>query len=294
MKRSSTLLLIVAGWSLFTIALAVWWAIFAYGLVEELQRVAPQGADLLARRQRMLIYEGATLVVLLVAGGLALGSYVWREASRNRQLKDFFAAFSHDLKTPIASVRLQAESLQEDLRGQDTAKLADRLRRDTVRLELQLENSLFLANLEELGQLHMEPVTLDQAVRSLRQSWPDLEIQQQGEGVLQADPRALDTVLKNLVMNATQHGKATAITLSLQPAREGRVELTVADNGLGFQGRREVMGRPFARHGPSSGSGIGLYLVQSLMRRMQGQADFDKAAADRGFIVGLNLPGSLQ
>jgi len=60
-----------------------------------------------------------------------------------RRWKDFFAAFTHDAKTALASLRLQAESLREDFAGAEPSPLLDRLLSDTLRLQLQLGEFAF-------------------------------------------------------------------------------------------------------------------------------------------------------
>src|SRR3989344_8865891 len=109
--------LIVAGWLAFSVALAGWWVIFAYRFISAAMRHDLADSVSLEAKQRMLVYEGVSLIVCLIAGGIALAYYVLREHKRNEQIRQFFAAFTHDLKTPIASLRLQAESLGEDLAG---------------------------------------------------------------------------------------------------------------------------------------------------------------------------------
>ena len=63
----------------------------------------------------MLVLEGTTLVGMLVAGGVALLGAIRREQRRRRDMRAFFMAFTHDLKTSLTSLRLQAEALREDL-----------------------------------------------------------------------------------------------------------------------------------------------------------------------------------
>ena len=74
----------------------------------------PDGAQI-GRVTRMLVLEGAMLVGMLVAGGVALLVAIRQEQRRRRDLRSFFMAFTHDLKTSLTSLRLQAEALREDV-----------------------------------------------------------------------------------------------------------------------------------------------------------------------------------
>src|ERR1700737_3004770 len=104
----------------------------------------------------MLLWGGGILILSLIGGGLALFYYARREQKRHAQVEEFFAAFTHDAKTALASLRLQAESLREDFGNAEHSPLLDRLLGDTLRLQLQLENSLFLVNLTR-GAFFLEP-----------------------------------------------------------------------------------------------------------------------------------------
>jgi signal transduction histidine kinase len=234
----------------------------------------------------MLLWEGGILIASLVGGGLALFYYARREQKRHRQVEEFFAAFTHDAKTALASLRLQAESLKEDL-GANPSPLLDRLLQDTLRLQLQLENSLLLVNLPT-GRLLNEPVRVGHLVDTLRYHWPDLAIIERGEGVVRGDTRALESVLMNLIHNAVKHGEATEIRITAEPRGSGRIVLRVADNGKGFAGDFKQLGQLFVRHARGSGSGVGLYISSQLAKRMNATLSF-APGADSGFVAELNL-----
>src|SRR5438132_12943730 len=146
---------------------------------------------------QMLLWEGGILIASLLGGGLALFYYARREQKRHAQVEEFFAAFTHDAKTALASLRLQAESLREDL-GANPNPLLDRLLQDTLRLQLQLENSLFLVNLPT-GRLLNQPVRIGQIVAAMRYHWPNVAIIQKGDGVVSGDRRALESVVVDCI-----------------------------------------------------------------------------------------------
>ena len=108
-------LLLACVWLVFTVALAWWWMIFGLRQIEHLKESAVVNVPESGIYHRMLIWEGSVLIVLLLGGGAALIWYIWRERRRHRQVEEFFAAFTHDAKTALASMQLQAESIREDL-----------------------------------------------------------------------------------------------------------------------------------------------------------------------------------
>ena len=281
---------LVAVWVVFTVTLAGWWLIFGLRQLDLINQSNLEGAAQLHRHYQMLLWEGGILIASLIGGGLALFYYARREQKRHAQVEEFFAAFTHDAKTALASLRLQAESLREDFANAEPSPLLDRLLNDTLRLQLQLENSLFLVNLPH-GRFFPEPLILSARVDTLRLHWPDLNIKQTGDGLVLADARALESVLTNLVQNAVTHGQATEVAVDVRGSSDSRLSVRVADNGRGFGGDSNQLGKLFVRHTRGSGSGVGLYIVRQLMKRMNGAIDFPNAG-DGGFVAELHFPAA--
>ncbi len=289
-KRNRIVIALVGLWVVFTVTLAGWWMVFGLRQLDLLNRLKIEGAADFHRHYRMLLWEGGILIVSLIGGGLALLYYARREQKRHAQVEEFFAAFTHDAKTALASLRLQAESLREDFAGAEHSPLLDRLLGDTLRLQLQLENSLFLVNLSR-GAFFLEPITLSARIDTLRHHWPDLAIRQSGDGVIMADSRALESVLTNLVQNSVTHGQATEVEVSIKRSNNDRLTVSVRDNGHGFHGDPDELGKLFVRHTRGSGSGVGLYIVRQLVKRMNGTISFIDASSS-GFLAEMNFPNA--
>ena len=288
-KHNRLAIFLVALWVIFTVTLTAWWLIFGLRQLDLLNQSNLEAAGQLHRHYQMLLWEGGILIASLIGGGLALFYYARREQKRHAQVEEFFAAFTHDAKTALASLRLQAESLQEDFADAPNP-LLDRLLRDTLRLQLQLENSLFLVNLTR-GKFFLEPISLRSCVDKLSRHWPDLRIAQSGDAIVLADARALESVFTNLIQNAVTHGDATGIAIEVGAARKGRAAVQIADNGRGFSGDLNQLGKLFVRHGRGSGSGVGLYIVRQLVKRMHGSIEFESRAGS-GFVAQFDLPES--
>jgi len=289
-KRNRIVIALVGLWVVFTVTLAGWWLVFGLRQLALLNSLNLEGAADFHRHYQMLLWEGGILIISLIGGGLALFYYARREQKRHAQVEEFFAAFTHDAKTALASLRLQAESLREDLAGAKPSPLLDRLLSDTLRLQLQLENSLFLVNLTR-GTFFLEPINLSDRVDALRHHWPDLAITQSGDGVVMADARALESVLTNLVQNSVMHGRATEVEISVKRTNDGRLIVRVTDNGSGFQGDLNQLGGLFVRHTPGSGSGVGLYIVRQLVKRMDGAISFSEESPG-GFWAEMDFPNA--
>lgn len=289
-KRESIKLFLVILWLIFTVVFALWWFKFSLDNVGLLSRLEPEQMAHWQKQERMIIWEGGSWLVLLILGGAALIALVFRERRRVRQIKEFFASFSHEIKTSLSSLRLQAEALKTEPSHAESPIL-DRLIGDTVRLQLQLENSLFLASQENL-QLYLQPLALEEMLERMREQWPGLEIKLNRDCVIRGDERALRTILSNLIQNAIVHGGATAVNLSAQNIGSGKLRISVADNGSGFEGSRVGLGQLFHRPRPSSGSGMGLYISAFLLTRMNGRLSLPTQT--KGFPVELEMEGSLS
>jgi signal transduction histidine kinase len=274
-------------WIVLTVSLATWWLVLGLKQADQLDALGrPQSMELAHVRQ-MLAWEGGTFIGLLLVGGTGLWLSVRREHLRRREIEAFFMAFTHDLKTSLASLQLQAESLREDLpEARDNANL-DRLMKDALRLQLQLENSLYFAEPE--GGLYLEPVDLAAFIRRVSGDWPELTVDVRGDAHALVDSRALESVVRNLLQNAVTHGHAHTMTITVD-TRAGRVIITATDDGRGASPEViETLGQPFTRPTPMSGTGVGLFVSRRLVRRMRGELAF-AAAPGTGFTAVLDLP----
>jgi signal transduction histidine kinase len=267
-------------WLALTVSLASWW--LAVGLY-----------SLPTRLHRMFVWEGAAFIALLLAGGVAIVAAIRREHLRRQALETFFLSFTHDLKTSLTGVLLQAESLREDWPQGTGRDRLDRLLHDTLRLQIQLENSLFVAQPD--GRLLSERVRARSAIERLAEDWPELSVEIEGDAEVLADARAFDAVVRNLLQNAVVHGAARRVRVRAEPAGPGGpARLTLADDGSGVRpGALESLGEPFGAGGRTSGTGMGLFVCAQLVSRMKGALRFTPSAGGRtGLTVILELPGA--
>lgn len=277
-----------AVWIVVTVSLASWWLVLGLKQADRIDASgAPQTMELAHVRQ-MLGWEGGTFIALLLAGGTGLLLSVRREHLRRREIDAFFMAFTHDLKTSLASLQLQAESLREDLPEVRDNPNLERLMKDALRLQLQLENSLYFA--EPDGGLYLEPVDLGAFITRVSGDWPELTVRIEGDAHALVDSRALESVVRNLLQNAVTHGHAHTMTVTVEARAAGRVTITARDDGRGAPPEViETLGQPFTRPTPMSGTGVGLFVSRRLVRRMRGELVF-AAAPGAGFTAVLDLP----
>lgn len=273
-----TLLAII--WFVFTFSLVTWWWIFFLVRPDEIRT-----------SHRMFAWEGSILLTSVLLGGVSLIIFTYRDQQRHERLRFFFATFSHDIKTSIARLRLQTEVLEEDLGG-TTLPVMKRLIGDIQRLDLQLENSLFLANLEN-GSVLSEDVLLSDVLSSLRNEFQELTLELNQNATLLGDRRALLSVFKNLLQNAVLHGKATVVRISVRSLEKDRIELKFEDNGLGFKGDLKKLGSEILISQNTQSNGLGLLITTRLMQKMGGEIYFESQNMT-GFTSIIKMKGHLS
>ena len=286
-RRLRLLLAVHVTWVALVCLLGAWWerVIFRQATrISELSRALGQAAETTEaewlRTQRMLFGESWVFFGLLLGTTALLVWLYWRDVLRGRGLEAFFGSVTHELKTPLTSIRLQAEAIAEDGASPEVVR---RLLEDTVRLEGQVERTLELARVEGGGRVftqtfYLKP-WLDQFVHSSRSAYADtVHFDLKSEDVaVEADAGAMQIILKNLVENSLRHTKRRPVRVSVATAGAhgaGKIELRVRDDGPGFVGSVSGLGRIFIKGPGSPGAGVGLYLVKVLMERMGGRAEF--------------------
>lgn len=176
------------------------------------------------------------------------------------------AAISHDLRTPLARLRLRLETMEP---GAQTERcIAD----------LQEMDALIGSVLSMLRDQHAPQARQRVDLRALLQAQVDDRVEQGlavriaddsgGEAVVLAQSEALGRILGNLIGNALRHAGSAELSLRGHP-RE--LELCIDDHGPGIpEDQLETVFRPFYRVASSGGSGLGLYIARDLAERLGG------------------------
>ena len=266
-------------WIAIVCLLGAWWGrllLTQAGKIVELERSLGWAANLTQdqwhKTQHMLHWEFATFFGLLLACTAFLFWLYWRDVKRARGLQAFFASVTHELRTPLTSIRLQAESIAENLAGESSQKnLVQRLLEDTIRLEAQVERTLELARIEGGGPVQTQTLQIKPWLERFLRSWAadhqnKVELEFKIEDLLiEADPMAMQIILRNLLENSIRHSKQEKVLISISVSpNKNQVCLFLKDNGQGYSGERKNLGKLFQKGSSSQGTGVGLYLVKIL------------------------------
>jgi signal transduction histidine kinase len=252
---------------------------------------------------------GVILFGLLIAGLVMNTIFLVREVRRNEQQDAFFNAVTHELKTPIASIRLYLETLESRQLGESQRRDFYRIMlEDTGRLLGTVEQVLKASELRhgtarkdwqevDFSMLVQEAIDLAR----LRHHLSECEIRfgtepPAGISVL-GEREDLRTAVFNLLDNAIKYsGERKSVVVDLLTPNLDRVMLRVRDEGSGIP-RRELkrIFRRFYRMKPASmpqvsGTGLGLFIVRSVARRHGGDISADSAGEGLGSTFTLRLP----
>ena len=229
-----------------------------------------------------------------------------RVESQNRQLleldaakDDFLRGVSHNLQTPLTSIRAYADQLNDAAPDRRLGIISEQ----SERLSRMVRQLLTVTRLES-GALKPRSEVLAVGTR-VRKAWEalgvddiDFELDDRAAGWLAvADPDQLDQVLWALLDNAVKYGRGTPVSAVISVDEDGRrVLLTIADGGEGVSDAdRARLFTRFERGGeaaPDGGSGLGLYVSRELCRAMGGDLVLEpRSAGDTGAAFTISLPG---
>lgn len=217
--------------------------------------------------------------------GEALGATAERLGELLARERAFSADASHQLRTPLAALRLELEAMQ--MRG--TPPEIEQALRQVDRLESTIETLTSVARDPQRAPGRTE---LRGLLRQAEERWHGplaaegrpLRVNEAGGLAARGSPGVLEEIIEVLLDNAHRHGAGT-VTLSAREAPNGSVAIEVADEGRGLDGDPE---QAFARgsgSGSSDGHGIGLHLARSLASAEGGRMVVSRAGPEPVFTL---------
>lgn len=235
--------------------------------------------------RRMVIAEGLFFTLCLIWGLWVIRRSAFKEVALARQRRNFLLSITHELKSPIAGMRLVLETIgKRELSKEQRTPLVSNGLKDADRLQNLVESLLLAARLEDNWYPLQEPLdfrklVLD-AVDSLKIRFPSAEFHlhiPEHLPPVQADRMGLCSIVQNLLENALKYSPEGAPIEVTAEQVNGRFRFRVADQGQGIPDDEKHsvfekfyrMGNEETRH--STGTGLGLYIVKHVLKAHKGQ-----------------------
>lgn len=269
------------------------------------------GWIILNRREVVLLFFGIVFFALIIAGMVLNTIFLVREVRRNEQHDSFINAVTHELKTPIASIRLHLETLQRrelpEERRQEFYKVmlsdADRLT-ETVEQVLRAGRAGDKKAGRDKADVDFSQLVRDcmEATRVRHHLTPEVlryeHAVSNGNGVhVRGNPEDLRIAVSNVLENAVKYsGDHIDVHVRLETPDDRRIVLRIRDHGVGVapQELKRIF-RRFHRVGSRTlahvkGSGLGLFIVKSIAKKHGGAVFAESPGEGQGTTIVLELP----
>lgn len=254
---------------------------------EDPQLIIEKGNELekkLHTRMLMIAGEGLIFMALLTIGFIRVRSSIQREASLSRQQTNFMHSITHELKSPIASVKLALETLKKyDLDKDRRQDVVDNALSDAERLNRLVDNILLSARIENKSHLlTKEPTDLSRLTGDLLGKLLALH---NSHNLIPAIPPSISasidrdaysSILINLVENAMKYSPIGSVIRVILGSNGNNVTLSIIDEGSGIpDSEKTKIFEKFYRLGQeetrkTKGTGLGLFIVNYLVKEMKG------------------------
>jgi len=227
----------------------------------------------------MIHGEALVFALALILGIFYLYRLYKKEISVASQQKNFLLSVTHELNSPLTSIKLVLETLKKRALGtEQVQQLSGNGLEETHRLESLVDKLLFGAKLESSYSFHMEKTDLNQFLSDIvaryKQQFTDYTFSFESQGNLskEIDREAITIMINNLIENAIKYSpKQTEISISLSPKND-KALISISDEGVGVNKKdMPYIFNQFYRSGSeetrtTKGTGIGLYISQQIAK----------------------------
>jgi signal transduction histidine kinase len=268
------------------------------------------GWILLNWREVAMLVFGIILFLVLIFGLVLNTTFLIREIRRNEQHDAFINAVTHELKTPIASIRLYLETLKtRDVDVAQRREFYNIMLADSDRLLLTVEQVLragrtglkrrrISKSVIDLGEMVQECLELTRVRYGLNETHLIYNVSPEAKAVkVSGDTDELRAAFSNLLDNAVKYSDdEVRVSVSVSALDDKRVAVRVVDKGIGipnaqlkriFKRFYRVPGRFMAR---VKGTGLGLFIVHSVIKKHGGRVFAESRGLGHGSTFTVHLP----
>ncbi|MGD9723884.1 MAG: sensor histidine kinase [Pirellulales bacterium] len=254
----------------------------------------------------VLLFVGTIFLVLVLVGVVLYLLLSIKNIRLNQRQSNFIDSVSHELKSPIASLKLYLQTLsRRNVTEEQQANFFRFMLDDVERLDTLINHMLDAARLDQQPvEADLTDVELSAILQScahtlcLRYHLPTESVRLNVvPAILRARPIDIEMIFRNLIDNAIKYGGAEPVVeIDSQFVNDESVVTRIVDNGPGIPAklRRKIFGR-FVRLGSElersqSGTGLGLFIVRTLVRRLHGTITVRDRGNRAGTVFEVLLP----
>jgi signal transduction histidine kinase len=269
-----------------TLALLVWWIVYVVQSGTRINELASRLGTSSGSPHWLVLIIGSILFGLLIVGLTYQLAQALGERNYSRRQEEFVSNITHEMKSPLAAIKLHAQTLQQaDVPRQDHARSIDFVLQQVGRMENLVDNVLESSRLASRKRLPLEPVALASFFEAyfaevrgpVERRGIRLTTSVATRAVVMGRPDALHRVMTNLIDNAVRFSDRGGEVRCRVTDERSLVRIEVEDDGIGipehelrnvfkrfYQIGREISGR-------RGGTGLGLSIVSGLVREMKGR-----------------------
>jgi K+-sensing histidine kinase KdpD len=283
----------------------LWWAWLLIDQSSEIVQLSnePDPETALNRKILMVLGEGIVFIVLLLFGFKKLRNSIEREVEIAHTQRNFLLSVTHELNTPLATIKLLMETMvKRELDEDKRTEVSQKVLSETERLKRLVDNILTSTRIEEDQiVLHPEKHDLSKLVRESAKPFVErtkserINLDLRPNSFARVDPLAVQSIVQNLLENADKYSSEdSSIKLSVKPT-ETEVILSVTDFGIGIKtGDRAAIFNKFYRvqseeTRTTKGTGLGLFIVKNLVESQSGKIEY-KPNSPKGSIFEVTFP----
>lgn len=233
-------------------------------------------------RNSQYLGEGISFILVILIGAVVVYSSMKSNMQLSKRQSNFMLSITHELKSPIAAVKLNLETIRRRKLDETTQNmLVDKCINETNRLNdlcnnlllaSQMENKRFAPSIEVIN---LKPILDDSVKLFIQRSKHDIQNQTQ-DVYINGDPFLISMIINNLLENAIKYTLPGTAVLLTSKTEDDQVIISVSDQGGGIpDGEKEKIFKKFYRIGnenarTNKGTGLGLYLVSQIVKLNNG------------------------
>ncbi len=254
------------------------------------------------RQEKMILGEAFVLAITLLIGIWFINRGYQKQTESARQSRNFLLSITHELKSPIASIKLILQTFKKrNLERKQIEQFSNNALTETERLENLVNNLLLAAKLENVFDIKSEEIELHSFVQNIIENILNHNLgisiinQIEKNTFIFADKFGLELSIQNLIENSIKYNKENPV-IQLDYNKDNYFDtISISDNGIGIpNSEKKQVFQKFYRIGDENtretkGTGLGLYIVKKIIDKHGGKIKL-KDNSPKGSIFTIYLP----